>query len=90
VVDRVSPEWWRCEHEGEAGLVPSQYLRTLSSAQVPSASPAGYRDYTTPTSGEALGTAGIFPAATATPDSVASNQAGTPESGEGYQAYSIQ
>jgi serine/threonine protein kinase len=90
VVDRVTPDWWRCEHEGQAGLVPSQYLRTLSSAQVPSASPAGYTDYTTPTSGEALGTAGIFSAATATPDSVASNQAGTPEAGEGYQAYSIQ
>jgi serine/threonine protein kinase/TPR repeat protein len=90
VVDRVTPDWWRCEHEGQSGLVPSQYLRTLSSAQVPSASPAGYTDYTTPSSGEALGTAGIFPAATATLDSVASNQAGTPEAGEGYQAYSMQ
>jgi serine/threonine protein kinase len=55
VVDRVSPEWWRCEHDGQAGLVPSSYLRTLSSAQVPSALPAGYTGYTTPTSGEAHG-----------------------------------
>jgi hypothetical protein len=90
VVDRVTPDGWRCEHEGEAGLVPSQYLRTLSSAQVPTASPAGYTDYITPTSGEALGTAGIFPAATATPDSVASNQAGTPEASQGHQINSIQ
>jgi Variant SH3 domain/Sel1 repeat len=90
VVDRVTPDWWRCEHEGQSGLVPSKYLRTLSSAQVPSALPAGYTDYTTPTSGEALGTTGIFSAAPATPDSVASNQASAPEASQGYQSYSIQ
>jgi Variant SH3 domain/Sel1 repeat len=76
VVDRVTPDWWRCEHDGQAGLVPSSYLRTLSSAQVPSALPAGYTGYTTPTSGEALGTAGIFPAIT---PSSAANQSGRPE-----------
>jgi SH3 domain len=87
VVDRVSPEWWQCEHDGQAGLVPSQYLRTLSSAQVPSASPAGYTGYTTPTSGEALGTAGIFPAIT---PSSAANQFGRPEEELDYQMYSSQ
>jgi serine/threonine protein kinase/TPR repeat protein len=86
VVDRVSPEWWRCEHDGQAGLVPSQYLRTLSSAQVPSVSPAGYMDYATPTSGEAVGTAGIFTATT--PNSVA-NQS-TPEVSGDYQMSSSQ
>jgi Variant SH3 domain len=64
VVDQITPDWWWCEHDSQAGLVPSQYLRTLSSAQVPSAHPASYTSYTTPTSGEALGTVGIFPAAT--------------------------
>jgi serine/threonine protein kinase len=87
VVDRVSPEWWRCEHDGQAGLVPSQYLRTLSSAQVPSASPAGYTGYATPTSGEALGTAGIFTAST--PNSAA-NQSETPEASGDYQMSSSQ
>jgi serine/threonine protein kinase len=90
VVDRVTSDWWWCEHDGKAGLVPSQYLRTRSSAQVPSASPAGYTGYATPTSGEAVKTAGIFTAATAVPDSAASNQAGAPEASQGYQAYSIQ
>jgi serine/threonine protein kinase len=87
VVDRVSPEWWRCEHDGQAGLVPSQYLRTLSSAQVPSALPAGYTGYTTPTSGEALGTAGIF---TATAPNSAANQSGTPEASGDTQMSSRQ
>jgi Variant SH3 domain len=90
VVDQVTPDWWRCEHEGQSGLVPSQYLRTLSPAQVPSALPAGYTGYTTPTSGEALGTAGIFPAATATADSAACNQSGAPEANQDYQICSIQ
>jgi Variant SH3 domain/Sel1 repeat len=82
VVDQVTPDWWRCEHKGHAGLVPSQYLRTLSSAQVPRASPAGYTGYATPSSGEALGTAGIFTAAT--PNS-ATNQSGTPGASADYQ-----
>jgi serine/threonine protein kinase len=87
VVDRVSPEWCWCEHDGQAGLVPSQYLRTLSSAQVPSASPAGYTGYATPTSGEAVGTAGIFTGKT--PNSAA-NQSGTPEASGDYQMSSSQ
>jgi serine/threonine protein kinase len=88
VVDRVTPDWWRCEHDGQAGLVPSQYLRTLSSAQVPSASPAGYTDYTTPTSGEAMKAAGTFTATT--PNSGATNQPGTPGASGDYQTYSRQ
>jgi serine/threonine protein kinase len=88
VVDQVTPDWWRCEHKGHAGLVPSQYLRTLSSAQVPSASPAGYTGYTTPTSGETMKAAGIFTATT--PNSGATNQPGTPEVSGDYQTYSRQ
>jgi serine/threonine protein kinase len=88
VVDRVTPDWWRCEYEGHAGLVPSQYLRTLSSAQVPSASPAGYTGYTTPTSGEAMKTAGTFTATTS--NSGATNQPGTPGASGDTQTYSRQ
>jgi SH3 domain len=84
VVDRVSPDWRRCEHGGQAGLVPSQHPRALSSAQVPSAPPAGYTGYTTPTSGEALGTAGIF---TATTPNSAVNQPGTPGAIGDFQMY---
>jgi serine/threonine protein kinase len=88
VVDRVTPDWWRCEHDGQAGLVPSQYLRTLSSAQVPSASPAGYTGYTTPSSGEAMKAAGIFTATTS--NTGATNQPGTPGASGDYQTYSRQ
>jgi Sel1 repeat/Variant SH3 domain len=85
VVDRVTPDWWRCEHDGQAGLVPSHYLRTLSSAHVPSASPVGYTSYTTPTSGEAIKTAGIF--TTSTPSSAENNHAAENKS---YQTTSRQ
>jgi serine/threonine protein kinase len=88
VVDRVTSDWWRCEHDGQAGLVPSQYLRTLSSTQVPSASPAGYTGYTTPTSGEAMKTAGTFTATTS--NTGATNQPGTPGASGDYQTYSRQ
>jgi SH3 domain/Sel1 repeat len=80
VVEQVSPEWWRCEHSGHAGLVPSQYLRTLSSAQVSSASPEPYTSYTTPSSGEAAGSAGIFTAAA--PNLAATNQSRAPGADE--------
>jgi serine/threonine protein kinase len=86
--DRVTPDRWRSEHDGQAGLVPSSYPRTVSSAQVPSASPAGYTGYTTPTSGEAMTTAGIF--TDTTPNSGATNQPGTPGARGDYQTYSRQ
>jgi Variant SH3 domain/Sel1 repeat len=88
VVDRVTPDWWRCEHKGHAGLVPSSYLRALPPTLVPSAPPAGYTGYTTPTSGEAMKTAGTFTATT--PNSGATNQPGTPGASGDYQTYSRQ
>jgi TPR repeat protein len=85
VVDRVTPDLWRCEHDGQVGLVPSQYLCTQSFEHLPSAPPASYLGDTALTSGEALGTAGIFSAGT--PSSAENNNAAESES---YQMSSSQ
>jgi hypothetical protein len=74
---------------GQRHLLPGvSVASTPSSAQVPSASPTGYTGYTTPTSGEAAGTAGIFTAAN--PNLAAANQSGTPGASGDYQMHSGQ
>jgi hypothetical protein len=75
-------------HLGQWHCPPGVSGSTPSSAQVPSASPAGYMGYTSPTNGEAAGTAGIFTAAN--PNLTATNQSGMPGATGDCQMYSRQ
>jgi serine/threonine protein kinase len=83
VYECQSADWWWCEYDGQGGLLPSQYLH-VSSNQHEEREPLGdYTGYTTPTNAEALGTAGIFTAAT--PNLTTTNQFGAPGAGEDDQ-----